>query len=168
MLTSNVTEHVPAGYATVTPWIGGPDTGALMDFLTEAFEAQELARIVNADGSIGHAEARIGDSVVMAFDSRPGWPVTPSMIRLFVADADAVYERALTAGAISVTAVTELFFGDRVGRVRDPFGNIWWIQAHVKDIPAEQFPAAASDPGAIEAMTYLQTSLDAELRGRSR
>jgi uncharacterized glyoxalase superfamily protein PhnB len=94
----------------------------------EAFDAEELARVHVEDGSIGHAEVRIGDSVVMMFDTKADWPETPCFLRLYVEDCDAVYQQALKAGATSVTEVTYLFFGDRVGRARDPFGNLWWIQ----------------------------------------
>jgi PhnB protein len=91
-----------------------------------AFEAEELGRMTNPDGSIGHAEFRIGDAIVMAFDAGPSWPETPAFLRLYVEEGDDVFRRALDAGATGVTAMTDLFFGDRVGRVRDPLGNIWW------------------------------------------
>lgn len=150
---------VPDGYGTVTPWVISRDTAQLIDFVTAAFEATELARVHNEDGSIGHAEVRIGDSVVMMFDSRPEWPDTPAYLRLYVADGDATFRRALEAGATSVTEMTELFWGDRVGRVRDPFGNLWWIQERVAELPADEITARAGDPHLIEAMRYVQTSL---------
>ena len=143
---------VPEGYHTVTPWIISRDTARLIDFVRAAFGAEEIARIHNEDGTIGHAEFRIGDSVVMAFDAKEEWPNTPSFIRLYVEDGDAVYRRALEAGATSVTEMTDLFFGDRVGRVRDPQGNLWWIQARLED---------------LDAMQRVQESLDRELGSRS-
>jgi hypothetical protein len=81
--------------------------------MKQAFGAQELSRAYNADGTIGHAEARIGDSIVGAFDTREGWPDTLCFLRLYVEDADAVYQQALSAGAISVIEMTSLFWGDR-------------------------------------------------------
>ena len=81
----------PEGYHTVTPWIISRDTSQLLDFVREVFGAEEIARIHNEDGTIGHAEFRIGDSVVMAFDAKEEWPDTPSFIRLYVEDGDAVY-----------------------------------------------------------------------------
>jgi len=75
----------------------------------------------------------------MMFDAREGWPDTPGFFRLYVENADAVYQRALDAGATEVTAMTDLFFGDRVGRVRDSLGNIWWIQTHVEDVSARKW-----------------------------
>ena len=94
---------VPEGYRAVTPWIISRDTAGLLDFVKEAFGAEEIARVHNEDGTIGHAEFRIGDSIVMAFDAREGWPDTPGFFRLYVEEGDAVYRRALEAGAMSVT-----------------------------------------------------------------
>ncbi|WP_214324414.1 VOC family protein [Nonomuraea sediminis] len=148
---------IPEGYTTVTPWIVTKDTAAVIDFITEAFDAEELSR-VEVDGVIGHAEARIGDAVVMLFDS-PLPVETPALLRLFVADADEVVRRAVQAGAVVVTEPTELFWGDKVGRVRDPLGNIWWIQQRLTDLTPEQIATRAEDPKYAEAMTYVQSSL---------
>jgi PhnB protein len=119
---------VPEGYHTVTPWIISRDTAGLIEFVVRAFGAEEIARIQDERGVIGHAEFRIGDSVIMGFDAKPEWPDTPAFLRLYVEDADAAHRRAIEAGATSVTEVTHLYWGDRVGRVRDPFGNVWWLQ----------------------------------------
>ena len=159
---------IPDGYGTVTPWVVSPDTARLIDFTRDAFGAVELARVAGADGGIGHAEVRIGDSVVMMFDSRPGWPATPAFLRLYVPDADVAYERALAAGATSVTEVTGLFFGDRVGRVRDPLGNVWWIQAHVEDVDPAELARRPQEPAAAEALRYVETSFDTAMRQRGR
>lgn len=107
---------------------------------------------------------RIGDSVVMMLDARDGWPETPAFLRLYVADADATHRRAVAAGATSVTEVTGLLFDDRVGRVRDPLGNIWWIQAHVEDVDPAEMACRPREPGAMEALGYVETSLDAAMR----
>jgi PhnB protein len=74
----------------------------------------------------------------MMFDGRPGWPETPAFLRLNVQDGDAVYQQALDAGASRVTELTELFWGDRVGRVRDPLGNVWWVQQRVTELEPEE------------------------------
>jgi hypothetical protein len=95
----------------------------------------------------------------MLFDSYEGWPETPGFFRLYVADANATYEQAIRAGATLVTEVTELFWGDRVGRVRDPFGNIWWLQSHATDVPHDQIQARMEDPAMVEAMRYVQQTL---------
>jgi PhnB protein len=154
----------PAGYSTVTPWVISSDTGRLIEFVQEAFGAHELARVPGPDGRVGHAEMRIGDAVVMMFDRADDWPDTPGFLRLYVEDADLVYERALAAGATPVTPVTGLFFGDRVGRVRDPLGNIWWIQAHVEDVDPAELARRPSDPGAMAALRFVETSLDVAMR----
>lgn len=155
----------PPGYGTVTPWVISRDTARLITFVTEAFGAEELARMPGPDGSIGHAEVRIGDSVVMMFDAREGWPDTPAFLRVYVADADTTQRRALAAGATEVTAVTGLFFGDRVGRVRDPLGNLWWIQAHVEDVDPADLAERPKDPAAAEALRYVESSLHEAMRG---
>ena len=83
----------------------------------------------------------------MAFDSPPGSGPTPAFIRLYVEDAEAVHRRAVEAGGTSVAEVTHLFFGDEVGRVRDPFGNLWWIQTHIEDVDEEEMGRRMTDPG---------------------
>jgi PhnB protein len=152
---------VPAGYGSVTPWLISRDSAALIRFLESAFDAEEIAgsRMHNPDGSIVHVEVRIGSSIVMLFDSHESWPETPGFLRLYVEDADATYERAIESGATSVTEVTELFWGDRVGRVCDPLGNVWWLQSHVTDVPPDQMQARMKDPRMVEGMRYVQETL---------
>jgi uncharacterized glyoxalase superfamily protein PhnB len=162
-----MSDNHPAGYGAVTPWIISADSVRLIEFITAAFGGQELARMAGPDGGIGHAEVRVGDSVVMMFDARDGWPDTPAFLRLYVADADATYQQALAAGASPVTEVTGLFFGDRVGRVRDPLGNIWWIQAHVEDVDPAELARRPQEPAAVQALQYVEASLDAALRGQA-
>jgi uncharacterized glyoxalase superfamily protein PhnB len=147
---------VPDGYTTVTPWIIGRDTAGLLDFLKRAFGAEELGRVVGEDGRIGHAEARIGDAVVLAFDSPAGWAGTPAFLRLYVPDSEETQRRAIGAGATEVTRQTVLFFGDRVGRVRDPFGNLWWIQTRLENLDEAELARRARLPEYVEAMNYVQ------------
>jgi uncharacterized glyoxalase superfamily protein PhnB len=149
---------VPEGYTTVTPWLISRDTARLIEYVQEAFGGEELARVLNSDGTIGHAEMRIGDSVVMMFDAKPDSPPTPAFLRLYVADADAVHRQAVAAGGTSVTEVTHLFFGDRVGRVRDPLGNVWWIQAHIEDVSPQEMEERLTDPAFTKAMEYVQSA----------
>jgi PhnB protein len=152
------------GYTAVTPWIISHDTVGLLDFLGRAFDAKELTRVPNADGSIGHAEARIGDAVVMLFDAPRNWPDTPTFLRLYVADPDALFSRSIAAGATPISEVTHLAFGDRVGRIRDPFGNIWWLQARVEDVGEEEMARRGTKAKWLKAMAYMQTSLIDALR----
>ncbi|MDN5895188.1 MAG: hypothetical protein L0H93_14340 [Nocardioides sp.] len=88
---------------------------------------------------------------------------TRSFLRLTVKDATTSFDRAVAAGATVITDVTYLFCGDEVGRVRDPFGNIWWIQGHVTDVDAADLEASAADPDNLAAMKYVQDSLGAAL-----
>jgi len=147
---------IPDGYTTVTPWIISQDTDGLMAWLTAAFDAEEVSRLADEKGVIAHAEMRIGNAMVMMFDARPDWPPTPAFLRLYVEDADAVHRQAVAAGGTSVTAVTHLLFGDRVGRVRDPFGNLYWIQTRIEEVTEEEMLARLSDPEFTKAMEYVQ------------
>jgi PhnB protein len=159
LMNRTANSAAPAGYTTVTPWIISPDTSELLDFVKRAFGAEELVRVPNKNGSIGHAEFRVGDAIVMAFDADSSWKHTPSFLRLYVNDCDAVYQQALDAGATSVTKMTNLAFGDRVARIRDPQGNLWWIHTHLEDVGAEEMQRRAGDKRYIEAMEYVQATL---------
>lgn len=150
------TKHRPDGYTAVTPWIIGHDTAGLMDWLKRAFGAEELARLTGPDGRIGHAEMRIGDAIVMMFDAKPEWPATPAFLRLYAEDSDATFAQAVRAGGTAVTNVTHLAFGDRVGRVRDPFGNLYWIQTHIEDVSADEMNRRWTDPKWAERMAYVE------------
>ncbi|PRX22924.1 VOC family protein [Actinoplanes italicus] len=149
-------QAIPQGYTTVTPWIISRDTAPVIDYLREAFGAEELGRVVDARGRIGHAEVRVGNAIVMLFDADPSWPSTPAFLRLYVEDARAVHARAVEAGGVSVSEVTHLAFGDLVGRVRDPFGNVWWIQTHIEDVTPEEMRRRLDDPHFTAAMAYMQ------------
>ncbi|MCP2321666.1 putative glyoxalase superfamily protein PhnB [Hamadaea flava] len=157
--------NAPAGYTTVAPWIVTPDTGRLLDFVTAVFDGVEQGRVPLEDGTIGHAEIRVGDTVLLAFDQRPDWPAMPSLLRVFVADADAAIERAVAAGARVVTGAATHAFGQRGGRVRDEFGNIWWISAVVEDVPPEVGMRRLAEPQYAAAMRDAQETLDRELSG---
>lgn len=149
---------VPAGYRSVEPWIISRSTAGVLDFITAAFGAQEAFRVPMEDGSIGHAEARIGDSNILAFDSRPDWPPTPAFLRVYVDDGDATFAAALAAGATAVTDMTEMFWGEKVGRVRDAFGNLWWIHCRVAELREEDVYARAGQPEFIRAMEYVTSA----------
>jgi PhnB protein len=147
---------IPAGYTSVTPWMISRDTNALMDYLTKAFDAEKCGRLVDDQGVVGHAEMRIGNAMVMMFDARPEWPETPAFLRLYIVDADATHRQAVAAGGTSVTEVTELFWGDRVGRVRDPYGNLYWIQTRVADLTDAEMMERMNAPEFVKAMEYVQ------------
>jgi PhnB protein len=149
-------KNPPEGYTAVTPWIIGADTAGLMSWLKKAFGAVEIARLTGPDGRIGHAEMRIGDAIVMMFDSKPDWPATPAFLRLYVEDSGAAFAQAVKAGGTPVTNVTHLAFGDRVGRVRDPFGNLYWLQTRVEEVSEDEMNRRWSDPKWAERMAYVE------------
>ena len=157
---------VPDGYTTVTPWMIVRGADRFLEFLKEVLGAEELGRVYDERGAIGHAEARIGTAIVMLFDSGEGWPATPQFLRLYVEDAEAVVERALAAGSRLVTQVTPLPFGDQVGRFVDPWGNTWWVQERLEVVSPEEIGQRMADPRYAEAMRYLQETLGEEMRQR--
>jgi PhnB protein len=117
-----------------------------LDFYTRVFGAAELMRMEAPGGKIGHAEIRIGDSVIMLADEHPEMGFkgpralggTPVSIMLYVADVDTLYNRAIEAGAKELKPLQDQFYGDRSGTVTDPFGHVWTIATHVKDIPPDE------------------------------
>jgi uncharacterized glyoxalase superfamily protein PhnB len=129
----------------------------VIEFVKAAFGAEELGRVEGAvPGSIGHAEVRIGTSIVMMFDT-PFTVETPAMLRLYVEDADAVLQRAVDAGAAVVTPMTDVqAWGDRIGRLRDPLGNIWWLQERVEAPSPEEAMERFADPKYLKAMEQTQ------------
>lgn len=159
-------QTTPDGYSTVAPWVVTDDTGAFLDFVTHAFDGMELARVRTEDGLIGHGEIRVGDTVVLAFDRHEDWPHLPSLLRVFVSDADEVFARALSAGAQVVTSLADNAFGQRGGRVKDPFGNIWWVVSNVEHVAEDVMWQRLQDPVYAEGMRVAQETLDAELSGR--
>ncbi len=134
---------IPDGYHAVTPYLTVQGVPKLIDFLKQAFEAQEIERMTQPDGTIGHAEVRIGDSVVMMGEARDEWKPMPSGIYLYVNDTDAVYKRALQAGATSIMEPADQFYGDRSAGVKDSSGNHWWIATHKEDVPPAELKKRA-------------------------
>jgi PhnB protein len=129
-MTKN-TNPVPEGYHTVTPYLVVPGVAKLIDFLKQAFDAREIQRHQRPDGTVQHAEVRIGDSIVMMGEPQPPQKPIPAMILLYVADVDTLYQRALKAGATSVRAPADQPYGDRTGGVEDSCGNQWWVAARL-------------------------------------
>lgn len=160
---------VPARYSRVDPWVISADTAAEIAFLTLTFDAHETtgSRITGSDGRIGHVELEIGDAVVMLFDSGPDWPALPAHLRVYVADTQDSVDRAVAAGARVITRPTTLAFGERVARVRDPQGHLWWIHEHIEDVDAGDLASRFADPLAQRAMGYVEDSLKDELSGEN-
>jgi PhnB protein len=134
----------PEGYQTVIPYLIVDGAAGLLDFVKRAFDAVEGERMSRDDGSIGHAEVRIGDSVVMISDGRDPWKPMAAALYLYVPDTDATYQSAIDAGATSLMEPADQFYGDRNAGVKDPWGNIWWIGTHVEDMPREELERRAA------------------------
>jgi PhnB protein len=133
----------PDGYHSVTPYLVVDGAASVIDFLKEVFNAQEVMRLAAPRGRIGHTEMRIGDSLVMLGDAHDGHPPMQAMLHVYVDDADATYQRAVAAGAPSVQAPADQFYGDRSGAVKDPCGNLWWIATHIEDVAPDELKRRA-------------------------
>ena len=129
---------IPEGSHSITPYLVVERAGKLIDFLKQAFDAKELYRMAQPDGTIVHAQLKIGDSPVMLGEACGEHKPMPCSLYLYVPDADASYKRALQAGAASITEPADQFYGDRNAGVRDPSGNFWWIATHKEDVAPEE------------------------------
>jgi PhnB protein len=133
----------PDGYHAVTPYLVVDGAARLIDFLEEVFDAEQVERLAAPENRIGHAEVRIGDSVVMLGDAHGEHKPMQMMLYVYVDDVDATYQRAVAAGAVSVQAPVDQFYGDRSGGVKDAFGNVWWIATHIEDVPPAELKRRA-------------------------
>jgi PhnB protein len=129
---------VPEGYHTVCPYIVVPGIAKLIDFVKQAFGATEVYVSKRPDGTVQHAEIKIGDSIVMMGEGQEKGKNFPAMLHLYIEGVDSVYQRALAAGAKSVREPTDQPYGDRSSGVEDEFGNQWWISTHVEDVSSEE------------------------------
>ena len=137
---------IPSGYHTVTPYLTLNDCARAIDFYKKAFGAQVTARMDGPGGKIGHAEIKIGDSMVMLADEMPGSgnraPTslggTTAGVFLYVTNVDAAYKQAVDAGAKGDMPPADMFWGDRFGRLTDPFGHSWAMATHKEDVAPEE------------------------------
>ena len=135
-------QNPPAGYHSLTPYMTVRDANAAIDFYRRAFGAEPVMRLDMPDGSVAHAEIRIGDSIVMLSEENEQWgtkgPLTlggsPMFLMAYVPDVDAAFHRAIDAGATEVRPVANQFYGDRSGTLKDPFGHQWTLSTHVEDV----------------------------------
>ena len=144
-------QAVPDGYPQVTPYLCVDGAAEAIEFYQEVLGATERMRMGGPDGKVGHAELQIGSGLVMLADEFPdmgqrspkalgGSPVTVS---LYVEDVDAVFARAIGAGATEVRPVADQFYGDRVGGFQDPWGHVWSVATHVEDVSPEEMARRA-------------------------
>jgi PhnB protein len=137
---------IPDGYHSITPYLMMDGAARAIAFYQEAFGATELFRMADDKGRVGHAEIRIGDSVVMLADTQPGATCSspPSLggstvgLMIYLEDVDTVFARALKAGGKSIRPLANQFYGDRSGTLEDPFGHVWTVATHVEDVPPEE------------------------------
>lgn len=136
---------IPDGYHTVTPYLVVEGAARMIDFMKAAFGAEEVFRMNGKDeGTVAHAEVRIGDSMIMIGEAGGEHKARPSMICLYVEDVDATYQRAVAAGATSLSEPANQFYGDRSGGVTDASGMQWWISTHVEDVTPEELATRAA------------------------
>ena len=137
---------IPEGYHSVTPYLAIRNASAALDFYQKAFGAQEMFRMPSPDGKIGHAEIKIGDSMIMLADEHADMdffgPETrggvTANIMLYVEDVDAQFKRALDAGAKEIRPLKDEFYGDRVAMLRDPFGHRWTLHTRIEDVSVDE------------------------------
>ena len=136
---------VPEGFHTVTPYLVLSGVARLIDFLKQAFDATEMHRSARPDGTVMHAQVKIGDSPIMMGEVWGEFPAKTAALYLYVPDTDALYKRALAAGAVSIMEPMDMFYGDRNGGVRDFAGNEWWIATHIEDVPRDELERRAEE-----------------------
>jgi PhnB protein len=134
---------IPAGYHTVTPYLAVPDAQALVDFVVKVFDAKEREVIRQPDGQIRHAEVQIGDSIIMLGSTSSTFGTATATLYVYVDDADARYQKALDAGATSISEPADQFYGDRHAGVKDPNDITWWIATHLEDVSPEELARRA-------------------------
>lgn len=133
-----MTDAIPKGYGTITPYLLVKGVPVPLEFMRKAFDAVILKTERREDGSVMHAEVRVGTSMLMAGEASASFVPMPASIYLYVQDCDAVYHRALGAGGSSVFRISNLPSGERYGGVKDASGNVWWIATHVEDVSDEE------------------------------
>ena len=147
--------YQPEGYHTVTPYLIIKGAAAALDFYKRAFGAQVMVRMDDKD-RVGHAEIKIGDSVVMLADEYPEMghksPATlgdsPVQLLVYVPNVDAAFEQAVKAGAKVKRPVADQFYGDRLGGLVDPFGHLWFLATHTEDVSPEEMKRRMAEQAA--------------------
>jgi PhnB protein len=137
---------IPDGHHTVAPYLAIKNAVSALEFYKKAFGATETYKLIVPDGRLGHAEIRLGDSLIMLSDEFPEFGGkapealggSPVSIHLYVEDVDAFVKRAVAAGARERKPVADQFYGDRSGQLEDPYGHLWWVATHKEDVAPEE------------------------------
>lgn len=146
-------DPVPAQYGSVTASLTVSPCADAIQFYAQVFGAVETARMTGPDGRVAHAEIRIGDSIVMLADESPDGPTrsprtagaTTAVMFVYTDDVDAMWERAIAAGASEIYPLEHQFYGDKGGRIEDPFGHQWGLAQHVEDVTPEEMERRTAD-----------------------
>ena len=149
---------IPDGYPSVIPYLSIENAAEAIEFYKRAFNATEILRMQAPDGTIGHAEIKIGDSPIMLSEPCDEAPIkSPKAIgessfgiHLYVEDVDAIFSQALEAGAKQINPPKDQFYGDRNGTLEDPYGHIWFLSTHIEDVPPEEIDKRAQEMFAQE------------------
>lgn len=141
---TSAAKAIPKGYHTVTPYLTVQGVEKLIGFLKTVFGATEIERLQRADGTIGHAELRIGDSIVMLGEPTGQVSAKPGALYIYVDDTDGTYERAIRSGATSIQPPQDMYYGDRNAGILDASGNTWWIATHLEDITPDELQRRAA------------------------
>jgi PhnB protein len=144
---------IPEGYRTITPYMTVRDAARAIEFYKQAFGAEEKGVMKGPDGKIGHAELRIGDSIIMLGDEFPEFgSLSPQStggvgmgLHIYIEDVDSAFDRAVKAGATVEMPVADMFWGDRYGKLVDPFGHKWSIGTHKRDVTMEEMEEAQKE-----------------------
>jgi uncharacterized glyoxalase superfamily protein PhnB len=144
---------IPEGYHTLTPFLTVRNAERAIEFYKQAFGAQERGVAKGPDGKVMHAEVKIGDSVIMLSDEYPEFGSlspqsvggSPMGLHIYIENVDAAFDRAVKAGAQVEMPVMDQFWGDRYGKLKDPFGHKWSIATHVKDVSADEMKRSMDD-----------------------
>jgi len=144
---------IPEGYHTLTPFLTVRNAARAIEFYKQAFGAQERGVAKGPDGKVMHAELKIGDSVIMLSDEYPEFGSlspqsvggSPMGLHIYIENVDAAFDRAVKAGAQVEMPVMDQFWGDRYGKLKDPFGHKWSIATHVKDMSADEMKRSMDD-----------------------
>ena len=142
---------IPEGYHAITPYLMFSGAAKAIDYYKKVFGATEIMRMEAPDGKIGHAEIKIGDSVIMLADEAPEMKAlspktvggTPVGLMLYVEDVDDVFKRAVAAGGKAIQQLEDKFYGDRSGTLVDPFGHMWMVATHKEDVSPEEMDRRA-------------------------
>lgn len=156
-MTKNV-KPIPEDFHSATPYMIIKGAAEAIDFYKKVFGATEVTRLCGPDGKVRHGQIKIGNSMIMIADEFPEFPDwrgpearggSPMHVYLYVEDCDAVFNAALAAGATEVMPMSDQFYGDRSGGIKDPFGHTWYVATHTEDLTHDEIAKRAEAQGRV-------------------